>query len=174
MKSKYQYPHILESTFYWFAGVWINPGDWASFMPTAGSSHHCKTQKGFRHCKKRLSTFIACSGYIFNPRGPFQQLIAILAITRQQIIVVGLSLKQKLRFAFKDHGHGFVNELEGLSQQPCMQADLHMSNQLSRPASFFWISQKKQPLPRQLFCNKESEPGSGHDLVSTNIQRGRC
>ena len=36
------------------------------------------------------------------------------------------------RFAFKDHGHGFVNELEGLSQQPCMQADLHMSNQLSR------------------------------------------
>merc|ERR1719430_2422976 len=61
------------------------------------------------------------------------------------------------RFAFKDNGHGFVNELEGLSQQPCMQADLHMSNQLSR----------------QLFCNKESEPGSGHDLVSTNIQRGR-
>jgi len=61
------------------------------------------------------------------------------------------------RFAFKDHGHGFVNELEGLSQQPCMQADLHMSNQLSR----------------NLFCNKESEPGTGHDLVSTNIQRGR-
>jgi len=61
------------------------------------------------------------------------------------------------RFAFKDHGHGFVNELEGLSQQPCMQADLHMSFQLSQ----------------QLFCNKESAPGSGHDLVSTNIQRGR-
>ena len=45
------------------------------------------------------------------------------------------------RFAFKDHGHGFVNELEGLSQQPCMQADLHMSNQLSRQVlNFFWIS----------------------------------
>jgi len=61
------------------------------------------------------------------------------------------------RFAFKDNGHGFVNELEGLSQQPCQQADLHMSNQLSR----------------QLFCNNQSAPGSGHDLVSTNIQRGR-
>ena len=28
-------------------------------------------------------------------------------------------------------------------------------------------------LPRQLFCNNQSAPGSGHDLVSTNIQRGR-
>ena len=35
------------------------------------------------------------------------------------------------RFAFKDNGHGFVNELEGLSQQPCQRADLSISEQLS-------------------------------------------
>jgi len=67
------------------------------------------------------------------------------------------------RFAFKDHGHGYVNELEGLCQQPCMNVDLHMSNQLSN----------------QLYCSKETckkdtpSAGAGHDLVSTNIQRGR-
>jgi len=61
------------------------------------------------------------------------------------------------RFAFKDNGHGYVNELMGLSEQPCQQADLHMSNQLSH----------------MLFCNNKTVPGGGHDLVSTNIQRGR-
>jgi len=67
------------------------------------------------------------------------------------------------RFAFKDNGHGYVNELEGLSQQPCQRADLHMSSQLST----------------KLYCNKEAcdkeagREGAGHDLVSMNIQRGR-
>ena len=40
--------------------------------------------------------------------------------------------EKEIRFAFKDNGHGYVNELEGLSQQPCQQADLHMSKQLSQ------------------------------------------
>jgi len=61
------------------------------------------------------------------------------------------------RFAFKDKGHGYVNELEGLSEQPCMAVDLHVSEQLTQ----------------QLFCNNKTVPGSGHDLVSINIQRGR-
>jgi len=60
-------------------------------------------------------------------------------------------------FAFKDNGHGYVNELEGLADQPCQKADLHFSGQLTR----------------LLFCNNMTEPGGGHDLVSTNIQRGR-
>ena len=91
-----------------------------------------------------------------------------------------LWVKWKSRFAFKDNGHGFVNELEGLSQQPCMQADLHMSNQLSRQVHILFLHFSPDKCQctykykyRQLFCNKESAPGSGHDLVSTNIQRGR-
>ena len=35
------------------------------------------------------------------------------------------------KFAFKDNGHGYVNELEGLAQQPCQKADLSISEQLS-------------------------------------------
>ena len=61
------------------------------------------------------------------------------------------------RFAFKDNGHGYVNELEGLSQQPCQKVDLKISEQLTH----------------ELYCNNKTEPGGGHDLVSTNIQRGR-
>ena len=36
------------------------------------------------------------------------------------------------RFAFKDGGHGFVNELEGLSEQACQKADLRVSEQLTQ------------------------------------------
>ena len=36
------------------------------------------------------------------------------------------------RFAFKDGGHGYVNELEGLAQQPCQKADLRVSEQLTQ------------------------------------------
>ena len=36
------------------------------------------------------------------------------------------------RFAFKDGGHGFVNELEGLSEQACQKADLRISEQLTQ------------------------------------------
>ena len=43
------------------------------------------------------------------------------------------------RFAFKDNGHGYVNELEGLSQQPCQMADLRVSEQLTH----------------ELFCNNK-------------------
>ena len=56
----------------------------------------------------------------------------ILALEKYPSCVISCQANHYYRFAFKDHGHGFVNELEGLSQQPCMQADLHMSNQLSQ------------------------------------------
>ena len=46
-------------------------------------------------------------------------------------------------FASKDNGHGYVNELEGLSQQACEQADLSVSEQLTN----------------FLFCNNKTEPG---------------
>ena len=36
------------------------------------------------------------------------------------------------RFAFKDGGHGFANELEGLSEQACQKADLRISEQLTQ------------------------------------------
>ena len=36
------------------------------------------------------------------------------------------------RFAFKDGGHGYVNELEGLSEQACQKADLRVSEQLTQ------------------------------------------
>ena len=56
----------------------------------------------------------------------------ILGLETYLSCVISRQANHNYRFAFKDHGHGFVNELEGLSQQPCMQADLHMSNQLSQ------------------------------------------
>ena len=56
----------------------------------------------------------------------------ILGLEKYLSCVISCQANHYYRFAFKDHGHGFVNELEGLSQQPCMQADLHMSFQLSQ------------------------------------------
>ena len=71
------------------------------------------------------------------------------------------------RFAFKDHGHGFVNELEGLSQQPCMQADLHMSNQLSRQVSFFWISHSRGKYKNRLSPGNSSATRSRSQVLAT-------
>ena len=36
------------------------------------------------------------------------------------------------RFAFKDGGQGYANELEGLSEQACQRADLRVSEQLTQ------------------------------------------
>jgi len=61
------------------------------------------------------------------------------------------------RFATKNNGEGYKNELIGLSQQPCQHADVHISNQMTQ----------------LLFCNNETRAGGGHDIASINIQRGR-
>jgi len=61
------------------------------------------------------------------------------------------------RFARLDNGHGFVNELLGLSKQPCQRVDVHMTKQLTQ----------------ELYSNNDTGHGVGHDLGSINIQRGR-
>ena len=72
------------------------------------------------------------------------------------------------RFAFKDHGHGFVNELEGLSQQPCMQADLHMSNQLSRQVlNLLWISHSRGKFKNRLSPGNSSATRSRRQVLAT-------
>ena len=50
-----------------------------------------------------------------------------------------------------------MNELEGLSQQPCMQADLHMSNQLSRQLFFFCNSSQKIQIQIQIHVQQRQK-----------------
>ena len=59
------------------------------------------------------------------------------------------------RFAFKDNGHGYVNELEGLSQQPCQKADLRISEQLTH----------------ELYCNNKVSHREGSCAITTHLRR---
>jgi len=61
------------------------------------------------------------------------------------------------RFATKNNGDGYMNEIMGLSKQPCQKADVHISKQMTQ----------------LLFCNNKTMPGGGHDIGALNIQRGR-
>jgi len=61
------------------------------------------------------------------------------------------------RFARGDGGRAYINELIGLSKQPCQKADVCITKQMTQ----------------LLFVNNKTEPGGGHDIGSTNIQRGR-
>ncbi|XP_023326856.1 peroxidase-like protein 3 isoform X2 [Eurytemora carolleeae] len=60
-------------------------------------------------------------------------------------------------FATDNNGENFTNELVGLSKQPCQNADVHITNEMTH----------------FLFCNEKTEGGGGHDIAAINIQRGR-
>jgi len=69
------------------------------------------------------------------------------------------------KFATKDDGHGFVNELEGCTEQPAQEVDQHICESLTE----------------KLYVNtgnltgdeKRTMKGLGSDLGAINIQRGR-
>merc|ERR1719334_1182757 len=136
---------------------------YSEFLPAVlGDGHMSKHGLNHQECQYKEST----DPSIFNC---FSTAAFRFGHSLVQSVFRGVNQPWKLgrfygdsQFAFKDNGHGYVNELEGLSEQPCQKADLHMSDQLSH---FLYCNKE--------VCDKETSPGAGHDLVSTNIQRGR-